>query len=223
MQTHFTIKSSNAKTGPIPTSISPEKTCPKACPFKNNGCYAELGPLSWHWKHVSSGARGSSFKDFLASVTALPAGQLWRHNVAGDLAGTRDGIDRRKLDRLVAANKGKRGFTYTHKPMTASNLKAVRHAVANGFTINLSANSPAHADQLAKHKLPMVVVVDSHVEHNTKTPNGRTIVICPATQRDDVTCISCKMCAVANRSIIIGFPAHGTMKKRIDNLLKETA
>ena len=223
MQIHFTTKSSNAKIGPIPASVSPEKTCPTSCPFKKNGCYAENGPVSWHWRKVSSGERGEPFKDFLKSVTALPAGQIWRHNVAGDLAGTRNGIDANKLKRLVEANSGKRGFTYTHKPPTAANLKAIRHAVNNGFTINLSANNLTHADELAKHKLPMVVVLESNVKKITKTPNGRTVIVCPATQRDDVTCSSCKMCAVANRSIIIGFPAHGVMTKKVNIYLKEHA
>jgi hypothetical protein len=54
---HLTLKSRNVKTGPIPVSTSTRKTCPDSCPFKNNGCYAESGPLAIHWKAVTQGKR----------------------------------------------------------------------------------------------------------------------------------------------------------------------
>jgi len=45
MKFHIVEKSSNRKTGPIPVTTSPVETCPTSCPLKNNGCYAEGGPL----------------------------------------------------------------------------------------------------------------------------------------------------------------------------------
>ena len=141
----------------------------------------------------------------------LPDGQLWRHNQAGDLPGVGDAIDRAQLDKLVAANEGKRGFTYTHKPAEGVNAEAIREANARGFTVNLSANNLAHADELVRADVgPVVVVLSSETQGNAKisTPAGNRVVVCPATYREDVTCASCGLCQ-RQREVIVGFPAHG--------------
>ena len=233
MQTHLTLKSRNAKTGPIPVSTTTAQACPTSCPFNHGnagGCYAAAGPLALFWRKVSSGAAGVAYADFLDQVDALPRGQLWRHNQAGDLAGVGDALDIAALDHLVAANLGKRGFTYTHKPLARkSEREAVARANASGFTVNLSANNIAHADQLAALDIgPVVCVLPSDATENTATPAGRKIVVCPATQRDDVSCATCGLCAVSRMAngqprAIVGFPAHGTQKKRADAIAREGA
>jgi hypothetical protein len=226
----FSLKSANAKTGPIPVSTSSSETCPPACPFIDAGCYAKYGPLGMIWSAMTKAGPDATFKNgkstvttkswqsFLDAVAALPDGTLWRHNQAGDLPGTGNDIDGIALQWLVTANKGKRGFTYTHKPMNvAGNAKHVANANANGFTVNLSANTLTEADTLAnEHGLPTVVVLPSTIAGNVKieTPKGRRIVVCPATYRDDVTCKSCGLCAVRDRKVIVGFPAHGAAKNK---------
>jgi hypothetical protein len=221
MNVHLTMKSRNVKTGPIPVSTSTAATCPSACPFNHGnagGCYAASGPLALHWRKVTDGAAGGSYDVFLAAVRAMPAGQLWRHNQAGDLAGAGDDLDTAALDELTAANVGRRGFTYTHKPLRdAAERAAVARANAGGFTVNLSANDAAHADRLADLGIaPVVVVMPRDATENAATPAGRKIVVCPATQRDDVSCATCKLCARADRAAIVGFPAHGALSKRAD-------
>jgi len=224
-QVHLTMKSRNAKTGPIPVSTSSAKTCPAACPFNNanaGGCYADAGPLAMHWRKVTSGVAGNAYETFCQKVEAMPAGQVWRHNQAGDLAGIGDRLSIKLLRRLVRANTGKRGFTYTHKPLNrADERDAIRDANRNGFTVNLSGNNLTHADELAALGIaPVVTVLPADQTENTTTPGGRRVVVCPATQRDDVTCASCKLCAVANRGVIVGFPAHGASKRKADAIAR---
>ena len=221
----LTLKSRNEKTGPIPVSTSDRATCPNACPFKGNGCYAESFRLRMVWDKVSAGGLdATSFDGLCEQVAALPAGTLWRHNQAGDLPGKNDIIDAAAMDQLIAANVGRRGFTYTHKPMTKDNLEPVRLANAYGFTVNISANNLKHADQLAKHKLPMVVVLPRDFgddgTHVTATPKGRKVVQCPATYRDDVTCKSCGLCQKSKGRAIVGFPAHGANKTQANTIAK---
>ena len=159
--------------------------------------------------------------EFLSAVRAFPQGQLWRANQAGDLPGIGETVDAEELRGLIAANAGRRGFTYTHKHARPENLALIREANANGFTVNLSANNLAHADQLAETGAgPVVVVLPSDVSANTATPAGRKVVICPATQREGVTCASCKLCSRAERSVIVGFPAHGTRKRAVSAVAK---
>jgi len=221
---HITPKSSNEKTGPIPVTTSSGTTCPKVCPLNTanaGGCYAESGPLALHWRKVTDGSRGDSYPVFLDKIGKLPDGQLWRHNQAGDLYGDGDAINAKALSALVTANSGKRGFTYTHKPVLGRdkiatvNRKAVKLANAGGFTVNLSANDLSDADALSSLDIgPVVTILPIDSPEKLETPGGRRVVVCPAQTRENVTCATCKLCAVADRSVIIGFRAHGTSQKK---------
>lgn len=212
---HLTPKSSNAKTGPIPVSTTEASTCPPSCPWRERVCYAKHGPLGLHWKAVSERRRGMPWPAFCDAIAALPEGTLWRHNQSGDLPGHGAEINREELRALVAANRGKQGFTYTHK-RGGVNLALIREANAAGFTVNLSADTLADADTLAETGAgPVCVVLPAGVSENTETPAGRRVVICPATQREGITCESCRLCAKASRTVIIGFPAHGSGRKGV--------
>ena len=216
MSYHLTLVSQNSKTGPIPVTTSTRANCPPDC-GQRHLCYADAGPLAIHWAAVTAGTRGTSWREHVAQLAQLPDGQLWRAHQAGDLPrdpGGRATLDPVKLGELVRANRGRRGFTYTHWKDTES-IAWIRHANAWGFTVNLSADSLAEADELADQAAgPVVVVVAPDQAENLRTPAGRLVVICPATQRDDVTCASCQLCQRANRPTIVGFPAHGTRKNR---------
>lgn len=224
----LTLKSGNEKTGPIPVSTTSATTCPKACPFSGTnegGCYAAGGPLAMHWRKVTEGQRGTDWAGFVAQVAALPDGQLWRHNQAGDLPGDGVTIDAEAFGELIEANRGRRGFTYTHySPDVVANRTAIWYANQNGFTVNLSANSLAHADDLAAHGIgPVVCVLPADATENTYTPAGRKVVVCPATQRDDVSCATCQLCQRPSGMVgrvIVGFPAHGPSKRKADTVAR---
>lgn len=227
----ITAKSSNRKTGPIMVTTSPRSTCPTTCPFKGSGgCYAEGGPLRAIWSALDKGEAGEtvangkgklavkSLADLLSAIRQLEPGSLWRMNQAGDLPGEGNEIDECAVGEIVNANRGRRGFTYTHKPMTARNKAIVGMANDRGFTINLSANNLADADRLADLQVgPVATVLPAEQTTNTTTPKGRKVVVCPATVRDDVSCATCGLCA-RQRDFIIGFPAHGAAKRRASNI-----
>jgi hypothetical protein len=211
---HLTLKYANVKTGPIPVSTTGHQTCPVDCAMRA-GCYADSGPLALHWRAVSNGERGTDWGTFVSDISALPEGQLWRHNQAGDLPGDGHTVNPVALGQLVRANIGKRGFTYSHYRDAAS-LEWIRHANEWGFRINLSANSIQDADILADTGAgPVVCILPSDATENARTPAGRRVVVCPATQRDDVSCASCQLCQ-RERDVIVGFPAHGSRKRVID-------
>lgn len=216
----FTKKSKNAKTGPIPTTTSSRNTCPESCPLNHgNGCYADAGFYTRiHWDSVSKGVTGGPYSELYPRIQALPAGTIWRHNVAGDLPSEGGQIDRRILNELIHANEGRRGFTYTHHDVLSSSRNRRLIAAANryNFTINLSTNDISECD--AYYDLgcgPVVTIVPEGSVQNLRTPKGRDVVICPATYKEDVTCATCKMCAIPDRKTIIGFPAHGSRRKKI--------
>jgi hypothetical protein len=223
---HLTPVSSNEKTGPLVVTTSARSTCWNGCPFFAAGCYALGGPLGLHWAAVSKGERGQRWPDFLRDLGAAlrrnPA-PIWRHNQAGDLPGLGAKIDRRALLQLaeVSRKAGRVGFTYTHKPLlrgqapeAAANRRALAAAAAAGLVVNASANNPGHADALAALGLPVCVTVSEDTAPTSATPAGRKIVICPAQQREGVTCATCRLCARADRSVIIGFRYHGASKRK---------
>lgn len=223
----FRVKSGNEKTGPIPVSMSERATCPDSCSFKGRdesgklrGCYAESWPLSTHWNKVPT--RGVDFDSFCQMVQALPDNQIWRHNQAGDLAGENNTVDGAALARLIIANRGRRGFTYTHKPGAR---EALAMANRNGFTVNLSCDALEQVDsESAAHpSIPLVVVLPMLEKGQrepkvTMTPGGRRVVTCPAQWRE-TNCAECQMCQVADRSYVIGFRAHGIARRVVSNLV----
>ena len=214
---HITPKSKNAKVGKMAVTTSTATTCPAACPFRDNGCYAESGPLKLHWLKVTKGERGDDWSTFLDKIKELPAGSKWRHNQAGDLPGDTKDLDSTKCVDLAKANEGKRGFTYTHYDVLDNFQNAITVNMMNhlGFTVNVSANNLEHADQLCDLDIaPVATVLPIEQTTNTVTPKGRKVVVCPATYKDDVSCADCMLCEKRDRKVIVGFPAHGTSKKK---------
>lgn len=256
---HLVRASHNRKTGPIPVSTTDMRSCPDVCPHRDAGCYAGYGKAAWHWRNVPR--NGLGWLAFCQKIETLPEGQLWRHNEAGDLPGLGDHVDVGALAALVEANRGRRGFTFTHSPvlpesplpsftrkglslvlesselqasfsMVASGKRrgpptvpaneprratrdAIAHANANGFTINLSADSLRHADELAALEIgPVAVVLPSDAPVKQTTPAGRTVIVCPA-ELGRVTCATCGLCAKPQRKAIIGFRAHGQAARRV--------
>lgn len=216
-QVHLTLKSRNEKVGPIPVSTTSAKTCPSDCPFKKSGCYADGGPLALFWGKVTREDAGTDWDSFCGQVAALPEGQLWRHNQAGDLPGDGKQIDNKAVEALVEANRGRKGFTYTHYDVIQNsiNYATVQWANNSGFAINLSGNNIAHADKLAALKIgPVVCVVpEDHPEHS-QTASGRKVVVCPEQTGKAKSCAECKLCQKVDRAVIVAFRAHGVSKKK---------
>ena len=233
----ITEKSYNRITGPMMVTTSPRSTCPLSCPLRkgsNNeaagACYAEHGFIGGYlWTSLDRTAAGMAFQkgrikvlgfaELLSAIRRVPNGQPWRHNQAGDLPSTNQtNICPDRLRKIVAANRGRRGFTFTHYDVIHNrhNRQLVNMANRNGFAINLSANNLEHADQLADTRCgPVATVLPTDQVKNTVTPKGRKVVICPALIRSGVTCHSCQLCTRSTRNTIVGFPAHGGGKAKI--------
>lgn len=229
MHYHLTPElSDNKKTGPVYVSTSSRETCWNGCPFYGNGCYAGSGPLNLHWQAVTEKRRGGGFSDLIKTISALPRGELFRHNQAGDLPGKGSRINRGELRKLTRATAGLKAWTYTHKPVLGDgkqakeNREAVQEANSAGFVINLSGNTMAHADELADLGIAPVVVVlpEDAPRHRQYTPAGRRVIVCPAQTREGITCATCQLCARGERSVIIGFLAHGTSHKKVSNVAR---
>jgi len=217
MKYHFIQSSKNSKTGPIPQTYTSRESCPPSCPQYRSACYAEDFYTRLTWDKVPT--RGTDIHGLAAAINRLPKGQLWRMNVAGDLPGEGEQINAYELGLIVKANRGRNGFTYTHKHSPDA-IKWARHATQWGFTVNLSADDVGHADRLAAHGLPVAVIVPMDTPKHSTTPEGRPVLVCPAQTTDYMTCALCALCQRADRRQIIGFRAHGTKAKQADRLAR---
>lgn len=212
MKIHAVFPSANKKTGPILVTTQSSDTCPPDCGMRK-ACYGKFGPLGLHWRKVDAGERVTPWEAVLHMIRKQPKGAVWRMSQAGDLPGDGHTIDTDRLGEVVAANKGRRGFTYSHYPLIPHNLAAIKHAVDNGFVINLSADTLEQADMKAGYGVaPVVVPLPEAARTGTVTADGRTVIVCPNVTHG-VQCIDCKLCAVADRKVIVGFPMHGTGKR----------
>jgi len=213
MRIHFIPRSTNRKTGPIPVTSTERQSCPPSCPQYRAACYAEDFYTRMNWDKIP--ARGIDLAGLTARINSLPMGQLWRHNVAGDLPGDGETVDAFALGQIVRANRGRRGFTYTHKKSPGA-IKWAKHATEWGFTVNLSADDVGEADKLAATGAPVVCIVPIDTPKHSQTPEGRPVLVCPAQTLDYMTCALCGLCQRADRRQIIGFRAHGTKAKQAD-------
>jgi len=184
-----------------------------------NGCYGENHGLNFHWRLVTEGSRGVTASEFFRLIAALPSGQFWRANQAGDLPHTRGRISRRFLRGLIGANRGKRGYTYSHHELAlGENLALIRQANRQGFTVNVSTETEAAADRAVAAGLPAVVAVPSTEARTAwRTPAGHSVVVCPE-QREGSTvdCATCQLCYKRPAGLIVAFLAHGTSKAKAD-------
>jgi hypothetical protein len=235
-------KSNNRKTGPINVSTSPNWTCPASCPFKEHGCYGLYGHILMWWQRISEvkGKHNNQYNIFLDKLSSLPGNSMLRHNQAGDFFPDFDKENCISIShalKLLEAVKGKRVFCYTHYPVVKipgikskvvkSNREILETLNAGRIAVNISGNSPAHADAILDSGLqcPVVTVLPSYFKTEgirvSKTPKNRTIVTCPAILQEDITCLKCKACLNTKRKVIIGFPAHSKGFKYCEKVLKE--
>jgi hypothetical protein len=125
---------------------------------------------------------------------------------------------------LAAANRGRRGFTYSHHVLTDENRETIAAANAAGFVVNASCESVEQADKVAASGIPAVAVVPSTESRKSwRTDSGRVVVVCPATTQEGMTCSRCQLCAKGDRSAIVAFPAHGAQARKVDAIVAGAA
>ena len=215
MTLKYSLSAGNSKTGAMLLVRSPRSTCPDSCGLKGNGCYAFNFPLVLHW--VKQETTGVDFATVLYAVRTLPKKALWRLFEAGDFEPSSENpelISSQQVISLIAANKDKRGFGYTHYPVLP-NLEVLQLMNSSGLTINASADSLEQAKLYFELGLPTTLVVAEKTPKDV-TVDGVRIVVCPnQSLKSKPTCLQCQLCQKPDRDYVIGFRAHGSKKRKI--------
>ena len=209
----FVASSGNKKTGNISQTYTSCNSCPNRCPFKNAGCYAKQGPVSWQWKKVEkTGCSPEELKNVVKNSKKVS--EVIRHNVAGDIAipGT-DDINESLLNELCDAYKDHKAYSYTHCEVNERNLKLVKAAADKGFVINFSTEDIETAKKVLKAGCNAVIACNT-ISNRVVKKNDLTIVQCPATIDPEKHCATCGLCWQKDRKVVVAFPVHGNGKKK---------
>jgi len=207
------------KLGGIAATTTSRSTCPDNCSLKKNGCYGDQHPMRFHWDKVSSGARGTGIDEHCDQLQSLDDEALWRAFQVGDCPGDGTLINAEDFTKIVAANEGRKGFGFSHySPLIEHNADLFAMATVMGFTLNLSAETLEQADAYYDLGIaPVVTLLPINQTKPLKTPKGRHVIVCPATQ-GDMDCNRCRICQSAGREAIVGFPGHGSGKKKVEKV-----
>ena len=208
------------------TSKTGSASCPPGCPFFGAGCYGETNQSGTRiWREISTDTEnGLSLSELCAKIRSLKSGKIWRHNEVGDLPGIGDKIDPDMLGRIVSANSGRRGFTYTHKPIltgpeSRANRDHIRESNRAGFVINLSADGIDDVpDKVSLGIAPVCVVVPTEAPRTMRIGKVK-ILTCPAEYKADKNCRDCGWCARPNRDYVVAFHAHGARKRMVSEIV----
>lgn len=209
---HLVAKSDNRKTGPIPVTSRPMKTCPTDCPFLPTG---QIGGCYGTGRLFASAERRSTDISVEAATWRVREGmaagaRILRDRVVGDVLGPDGKLDRSYVEAIakVATDNGLTAFGYTHawRHLGLDDLAWLRKQLRAGYVMNLSTETRAGIRRAALTRLPIVVVNATIPEGELVA--GKRIVTCPNETRG-VTCNDCRLCANPDRTTIIRFHPHG--------------
>lgn len=217
-------KTSNVKLGKISATYASQSSCPKTCPFYNNGCYAESGPifLSVTRKlNASEETDPNRIADEEAKgIDSLSGVRPLRIHTLGDC--TTDYAAKTVSDAAGRYMKrgGKRAFSYTHS------WKSVKRKSWGKVSILASCETPEQVKAARKRGYATAIVVDEFKDTKAYEIDGVKVIPCPAQTREGTTCERCGLCQrdtmLKERELTIAFAAHGartnTVKRKLISL-----
>ena len=207
-------RSSNAKTGPIPTTSGPQSTCPTTCPLYGQGCYAENRPgRPSIFDMVDKSARRVTVRS-IATRRWRKLPPAVRFNVSGDYLDAAGRIDYQYIadTNMVAealAPSGTVTWSYSHA------WRALEPSMFS-YVVRASCQSAEEASDALARGWDVAIVDPGPQCPDTligSTIDGRKVVQCPVTTGRVATCSDCRLCGRAG-SAIVAFPVHGSSRRR---------
>lgn len=201
------------------------KTCDPKCPFLDEGCYAQGGPLAIHVarlerlsekKNALAIAKDAAAEIRDAAVQGLARGRALRLFQAGDARTAPMARALSMAGRTWMSHGGLSVWGYTHA------WRDVPKNAWSGVSMLASIEDPKDGKKALKAGYAPALVVD-HLPEDGKAfeSKGVTYVPCPEQTRG-VPCIDCKLCwnadGLAERKHGIAFGVHGI---RVNNLKRK--
>lgn len=217
------MASDNRKTGQVNVTYVSQGSCPETCPHKDNGCYAELGPVGRITSRLNAGGCGLTPDEYAeaeaAELDAMRPDRDVRLHVVGDCrtesaARTVAAAATRYVTRSAAILLDPPSvWTYTHAwrlvPRDAWGSVSVLASCENAGDVHA-----AHARGYAA----ALVVAEYEDDKAYDSGEGFTLVPC-VYQTRGVQCVDCRLCfddrALWESNRVIAFKAHGARRKSV--------
>lgn len=217
--------SQNEKLGAVSaTTVSIESCGP--CPWKNNGCYAQQGPLGWMVKRMDTHVASESMEALAIAraeadaIDGLRTGLPLRLHVAGDCASDEAAqIVSGAAERYSRRNRAP-AWTYTHA------WRAVKRSSWGQTSVMASCETADQADAAMESGYAAAMVVEEYPngKRSWKLPTGATAIPCPQTTGAAASCADCRLCwndnALRARRAVITFAAHGSQNRKVRETLR---
>lgn len=214
-----TAQSTNSKLGAVSSTTASLESC-GVCPLKNNGCYAQNGPLGWIVNRMNKHVIENSVtveqiaKDEAAAIDGLWSGLPLRLHVAGDSRTDETAaIVSAAADRYSKRNR-QPSWTYTHA------WRSVDRGSWGGVSVLASCETPEDATQAARRGYAPAMVVSEYPNGKRawKLETGQTAIPCPQTTGASASCATCRLCMddgkLKARNAVIAFEVHGTQQAK---------
>lgn len=217
----WTARSDNRKTGNVPNGwiglsrAEAEDSC-SGCGMLEKGCYAHHGSVLIGSMSATRGAKANPERYTLKSALKgrHKKARMVRVTALGDIG--RCGKETADTVTNEVKGNGLALVGYTHHWRESD--------VATSWKGRLLASCDAleEADRAVDEGWRAAAVVLSDHPRVSKTPMGRTVIVCPAQVKDDhsVTCNMCRLCDASSKGPIIAFRAHGSNQKSLEAQLR---
>jgi hypothetical protein len=213
----WTSRSNNRKTGNVPNAWiglsreEAEDSC-SGCSMLDKGCYAHHGSVLIGSMSVTRAAKKNP--EGYTLQTALKErhkkAKMVRVTALGDIGRGGKELADTIVDTVRETGLALVGYTHHWREQDVADSWKGR--------LMASCEDLSDADLAADAGWRAAAVVMSDHPRVSKTPAGRTVIVCPAQLKDDysVTCNSCRLCNASARGPVIAFRAHGNNLKSVE-------
>jgi hypothetical protein len=208
--------SANAKLGPCSATYASQASCPRSCPWRGNGCYAEHGRVAYQTRRLNRSAARGALRIAQAEARAidrLTGDRLLRLHVVGDArtdaaARVLGAAAGRYSRRGNAPHRGRKVWGYTHAWRDVA-----RQSWGDAVSVLASVETVRDARAAMAKGYAAAVVVSAFERPSAYRIDDVTVVPCPQQTRK-VTCRDCGLCRddarLLARGLVIAFEAHGS-------------
>jgi len=206
----------------VSTTWASQASCPKSCPFRNAGCYAEHGRPSFTTRRLNQSVEDDPVAIARAEADAirgLSGKRPLRLHVVGDCPTPEAARIVAEAAAEYASRHGQPVWTYTH-----AHHEVEREDWGDTVSVLASCQSVAEAeDAYERGWTPAIVVPEFESEHAYPISDKLVGIPCPHQTGKVDSCKSCGLCTHdrkmhAQRRAIL-FRAHGARKNNVKQIV----
>lgn len=193
----------------VAVTYSAQSTCPTVCPLRDNGCYAESGPLGIITRRLNRSDSDilSVATDHANVIDSLSGTVPLRLNIVGDAPTDAAARLISEACQRYTAKHGAPVWAYTHAWRDVSR--------ESWGSVNIIASCDKPSDIDAAHKMGYTLAAMAW--NGDSKPNNS--FVCPQSTGAVADCISCGLCIYGRTTKTVLFPVHGARKKHAGKVL----